>query len=47
MAGRTTPVGGIHWAGVESARRWASWMNGAVEAGERAAAEILDAMRSR
>ncbi|SOJ53551.1 Putative flavin-containing monoamine oxidase AofH [Mycobacterium simulans] len=42
-----TPVGGIHWAGVESAQRWAGWMNGAVEAGGRAAAEVLDAMRSR
>ena len=43
----TTPVGGIHWAGVETARRWAGWMNGAVEAGDRAAAEIADAMGSR
>ncbi|EID17073.1 amine oxidase [Mycobacterium xenopi RIVM700367] len=41
-----TAVGGIHWAGVETAHRWAGWMNGAVEAGERAAAEILTATRS-
>jgi monoamine oxidase len=43
----TTPVGGIHWAGVETARRWAGWMNGAVEAGERAAAEVSAAKRFR
>jgi monoamine oxidase len=40
------PVGEIHWAGVETARKWAGWMNGAAEAGERAATEIVDAMRS-
>ncbi|MCX5071179.1 flavin monoamine oxidase family protein [Streptomyces sp. NBC_00513] len=31
------PVGPIHWAGTETARRWAGFMDGAVAAGERAA----------
>jgi monoamine oxidase len=35
----TEPVGPIHWAGTETARRWAGFMDGAVSAGERAARE--------
>jgi monoamine oxidase len=35
------PVGRIHMAGSETAVRWPSYMDGAVEAGERAAAEVL------
>jgi monoamine oxidase len=35
------PVGRIHWAGAESATAWDGYMEGAVEAGERAAREIL------
>jgi monoamine oxidase len=35
------PVGRIHWAGTESARQWAGYMEGAVESGERAASEVL------
>ena len=35
------PVGRIHVAGSETAVRWPSYMDGAVEAGERAAAEVL------
>ena len=35
------PVGRIHWAGTETATRWNGYMDGAVESGERAAAEIL------
>ena len=35
------PHGPIHWAGTETAHRWAGFMDGAVRAGERAAAEIL------
>jgi monoamine oxidase len=35
------PVGRIHMAGSETALRWPSYMDGAVEAGERAAAEVL------
>lgn len=35
------PVGRIHFAGTETAVRWPHYMDGAVEAGERAAAEVL------
>ncbi len=34
------PVGKLHWAGAESARLWMNYMDGAVESGERAAAEV-------
>ena len=37
------PVGRIHWAGTETAVRWNGYMDGAVESGRRAAAEILTA----
>ena len=36
------PCGRIHWAGAETAVRWNGYMDGAVESGERAAAEVLD-----
>ena len=36
------PFGRIHWAGTETARAWAGYMEGAVEAGQRAAAEALE-----
>jgi monoamine oxidase len=35
------PVGPIHWAGTETATRWAGYIDGAVSSGERAAAEAL------
>ncbi|WP_051470887.1 flavin monoamine oxidase family protein [Patulibacter minatonensis] len=35
------PVGRVHWAGTETAPRWAGYMEGAIRAGERAAGEIL------
>jgi len=35
------PVGRIHWAGTETARVWAGFMEGALESGERVAAEVL------
>jgi len=35
------PHGRIHFAGTESADQWPGYMEGAIEAGERAAAEIL------
>jgi monoamine oxidase len=38
------PVGPIHWAGTETATRWAGYMDGAVSSGERAAAEALAAL---
>lgn len=37
------PVGRIHWAGVDTATRWYASMDGAVQSGERAAAEVLGA----
>jgi monoamine oxidase len=38
-----TPVDRIHWAGTETATYWNGYMDGAVRAGERAAAEALAA----
>ncbi len=35
------PVGRIHFAGTETATRWCGYLDGAIEAGERAAAEIV------
>jgi monoamine oxidase len=35
------PCGRIHWAGTETATRWAGYMDGALEAGERAANEVV------
>lgn len=34
------PIGRIHWAGTETAERWSGYMEGAVESGIRAAAEV-------
>ncbi|MET8547724.1 flavin monoamine oxidase family protein [Micromonospora zamorensis] len=36
-----SPVGRVHWAGTETATQWAGYLEGAVRAGERAAAEVL------
>jgi monoamine oxidase len=38
------PVGRIYFAGTETATRWSGYMEGAVEAGERAAREVLNAL---
>jgi len=35
------PCGRIHWAGTETARQWNGYMEGALEAGARAATEVL------
>jgi monoamine oxidase len=35
------PVGRVHWAGTETATHGAGYMEGAVQSGERAAAEVL------
>jgi len=40
------PFDRIHWAGTETARVWMGYMEGAVEAGERAANEIIDRVKS-
>jgi monoamine oxidase len=37
------PFGLVHWAGVDTATRWYAAMDGAVQAGQRAAAEVLQA----
>ncbi|HWO15181.1 MAG TPA: FAD-dependent oxidoreductase, partial [Solirubrobacterales bacterium] len=37
------PAGRIHWAGTETATVWSGYMEGALQAGDRAAAEILAA----
>lgn len=36
----TRPIGPIHWAGTETASYWPGYMEGALQAGERAAAEV-------
>jgi monoamine oxidase len=38
------PVGRIHWAGTEIATRWMGYMDGAVDSGQRAAAEVVAAL---
>jgi monoamine oxidase len=38
------PVGRLHWAGTETATKWAQYMEGAVRSGERAAAEVNEAL---
>jgi monoamine oxidase len=35
------PLGRVHWAGTEAATIWSGYMEGALQAGERAAAEVL------
>lgn len=40
------PVGRLHWAGTETAAAWNGYMEGAVEAGERAAREVIPAAGS-
>lgn len=42
-----TPVGRIHWAGTETATYWNGYVEGAMQAGERAADEVVDRLRSR
>jgi monoamine oxidase len=34
------PVGRIHWAGTETATEWNGYMDGAVQSGQRVAAEV-------
>lgn len=38
------PVGAIHHAGTETATRWAGYIDGAIESGRRAAAEVIAAI---
>ena len=38
------PVGRLHWAGTETATEWNGYMDGALQAGERAAREVMAAL---
>jgi monoamine oxidase len=38
----SAPIGAIHWASTDTATYWSAYMEGAVEAGERAAQAIID-----
>jgi monoamine oxidase len=40
------PLGRVHWAGTETATVWAGYMDGAVRSGQRAAQEVLSALRA-
>ena len=42
-----TAIGPLHWAGTETSAIWNGKMEGAVRSGERAAAEVLAALRGR
>ncbi|WP_219412425.1 flavin monoamine oxidase family protein [Pseudonocardia nigra] len=44
-SGWREPCGPIHWAGTETASRWNGYMDGAISSGERAAREVLEALR--
>jgi monoamine oxidase len=37
------PTGRVHWAGTETATRWMGYMDGALQSGKRAAAEVMRA----
>jgi monoamine oxidase len=37
------PVGRIHWAGTETAEHWTGYIDGAIESGQRVAAEVIEA----
>ncbi len=39
------PIGPLHWAGTETATEWMGYMEGAIQSGERAAAEALAELR--
>jgi monoamine oxidase len=40
------PIDRLHWAGAETATVWNGYMDGAVQAGERAASEVISALRT-
>jgi monoamine oxidase len=41
------PVGDVHWAGSETAAEHAGYIEGAIDAGERAAREVVAALSAR
>jgi monoamine oxidase len=38
------PIGPVHWSGTETATVWMGYMDGAVESGQRAAREVIEAL---
>lgn len=44
--GLREPVGRVHWAGTETATVWSGYMEGALQAGERVAAEVVESGRA-
>lgn len=46
VIGLRKPYGNIHFAGTETATQWMGYMDGAIDAGRRSAAEVLVALRS-
>ena len=38
------PVGRLHWAGTETAERWTGYIDGAIDSGQRVAAEVVAAL---
>ncbi len=38
------PIGRLHWAGTETVTVWNGYMDGAIQSGERAAAEVFEAL---
>ncbi len=40
------PVGRVHWAGTETATVWSGYMEGALQAGDRAVAEVVSQLQS-
>jgi monoamine oxidase len=40
------PIGRLHWAGTETATVWNGYMDGAVQSGERVAAEVMVALQA-
>jgi monoamine oxidase len=43
-AALSAPIGVIHWASTDTATHWSAYMEGAVDAGERAAAEVIESL---
>jgi monoamine oxidase len=38
------PVGPLHWAGTETATEWCGYLEGALQSGERVAAEVAESL---
>ncbi|WP_323747882.1 flavin monoamine oxidase family protein [Catenulispora rubra] len=45
-AGWREPAGSLHWAGTETASVWNGYIDGAISSGERAAGEVVAALRA-